>query len=96
MHEQERQEAAAKRQQRHNESSGSDLLGDGSGLGDDSSWGSGFPSPMGKVEESALGNGGDRDDDEYDDDTFADDISMEDIEIDEQLEIDNLSDEEFF
>ena len=93
---QERQEAAAKQQQRHNESSSSDLLGDGSGLGEDSSWGSGFPSPMGKVEESVVGNRVGGEDDEYGDDSFADDISMEDIEIDEQLEIDNLSDEEYF
>ena len=51
---------------------------------------------MGKVEESAIRNGAGGEDDEYGDDSFADDISMEDIEIDEQLEIDNLSDEEYF
>ena len=88
---QERQEAVAK--QRPNESSGSDLLGDASGLGEDSSWGSGFPSPMSKVGESTVAGGGD---DDYGDDSFADDNSMEEIEIDEQLEVGNISDEEYF
>ena len=68
-------------------------MGDGSGLGEDSSWGSGFPSPMGKVGDSAVGGGGDE---EYADDSFGDDNSMEEIEIDEQLEIADLSDEEYF
>ena len=93
---QERQEAASKQQQRHNDSSGSDLLGDGSGLGEDSSWGSGFPSPMGKIGESTIvtDTGGD---DDYGEDSFVDDDnSVEDIETDEQLEFGDVSDEEYF
>ena len=48
---------------------------------------------MGKVGDSAVGGGGDE---EYADDSFGDDNSMEEIEIDEQLEIADLSDEEYF
>lgn len=67
-------------------------------MGEDSSWGSGFPSPMGKVGDSATGGGGGGGggDDDYGDDSFADDNSVEEIEIDEQLEIADLSDEEYF
>ena len=48
---------------------------------------------MGKVGDSTVGGGGDE---EYADDSFGDDNSMEEIEIDEQLEIADLSDEEYF